>query len=247
VAKTVKKQKSNARFVGTLVLIAIAGIGVLGYSLSRPRAGVKPVDPNLIASTAQPYILGNPDAPVKIIEFADFECPACARWAQLIEPDVRERLVNTGLASYQIFDFPLDMHPNAWPAHNAVACAAEQGKFDAMHTAVFNTHEEWTGQYGKTNPAPGLRKAAQSSGVDLGLWDACFDSQKHYPRIKANQQEGLKLGVGGTPAFIIGGNMYPSPLTYDEVKKAVDDATAAAAAASKGAKAPPKAPGKSGS
>lgn len=238
-AKNVRK-KSNARFVGTLVIIAVAGIGVLGYSLSRPRPGIKPVDPNLIASTAQPYVLGNPDAPVKVIEFADFECPACAQWAQLTEPDVRERLINTGLISFHIFDFPLDMHPHAWPAHNAVACAADQGKFDVMHTEVFNTQEKWSRQFGATNPAPALRKAAEASGVDLAVWDACFDSQKHYPRIKANQQEGLKLGVGGTPAFVIGGSLYPQSVSYDQMKRAVDSLIAAMPAASKSGKAPAK-------
>jgi protein-disulfide isomerase len=242
VAKPVRKQ-SNVRFVGVLVVIAIVGVGVLGYSLSRPRAGIKPVDPNLIASTAQPYVLGNPDAPVKVIEFADFECPGCAQWAQVTEPDVMERLVKTGQVTFQIFDFPLDMHANAWPAHNAVACAAEQGKFDAMHMAVYNTQTEWSATYGNRSPAKGLRKAAESSGVDLNAWDACFDSQKHYPRIKANQQEGLKLGVSGTPAFVIGNALYPG-LNYDEIKRLVDSLTAVAAASSKSAKAG-KAPGKS--
>jgi protein-disulfide isomerase len=242
VAKNVKnaKKQSNARFVATLVVIGIAGIGVLGYALSRPSPATKPVDPNLIASTAQPYIIGNPDAPVKIIEFADFECPGCARWSQMTEPDVRERLVNTGMVSLQIFDFPLDMHAHAWPAHNAVACAADQGKFDAMHTAVFNTQEDWSRQFGPTNPVPGLRKAAEVSGVNLGAWDTCFEGQKHYPRIKANQEEGLKLGVGGTPAFVIGGTLYSEVLTYDQIKKVVDSLLAMNAAASKGGKAPTK-------
>jgi protein-disulfide isomerase len=236
VAKPVRKQ-SNARFVGVLILIAVVGIGILGYTMSRPRAGVKPVDPNMIASTAQPYIVGNPNAPVKVIEFVDFECPVCAQWAQVTEPDVRERLINTGQVQLHIFDFPLDMHPHSWPAHGAVACAADQGKFDQMKSAVFNTQDKWSRQYGSTNPVPALKEAAQSTGVDMAAWQACFDSQKHYPRIKANLQEGLKLGVGGTPAFVIGGNLHPSRLSFDEIKRAVDEA---AAAASKGAKAPQK-------
>jgi protein-disulfide isomerase len=234
VAKPVRKQ-SNTRFVGALVVIALVGVAVLGYAVSRPRAGIKPVDPSLIAGTAQPYTFGNPDAPVRLIEFADFECPGCAQWATMTEPDVMERLVNTGVVHFQIFDFPLDMHANAWPAHNAVACAADQGKFDAMHMAVYNTQSDWSAQYGNTNPASGLRKAAQASGVDLAAWDACFDSQKHYPRIKANQQEGLKIGVRGTPALVIGKTLYEG-MPYDAIKRIVDSLVAINAAESKSTK-----------
>jgi protein-disulfide isomerase len=239
VAKNVRK-KSNSRFVGAIVAIAVVGVAVLGYSMSRPRAGVKPVDPNLIASTAEPYVFGKADAPVTLIEFADFECPACARWSQVTEADVRDRLVNTGLVQFKIYDFPLDGHLNAWPAHNAVACGADQGKFDDMHNAVFASQMEWSDLNGVMNPAPGLRKAAQSVGLDMSAWDTCFDSQKHYPRIKANQAEGIKLGVSQTPSFVIGNKLYPGGMPYDEIKKLVDEALAAAAAASKGGKAPAK-------
>jgi protein-disulfide isomerase len=244
VAKKVRKN-NNARFVGTLVVIAIVGIAVLGYTLSRPRAGVKPVDASLIAATAQPYILGNPSAPVTVIEFVDFECPVCAQWSQVTEPDVKTRLINTGLIQFHIFDFPLDMHPNSWPAHGAVACAADQGKFEEMKSAVFSSQDKWARQYGNMNPAPALRDAAKSVGVDLSAWDACFDSQKHYARIKGNLEQGLKLGVGGTPAFVIGGQLHSSQLPYDMIKQLVDSVSAATAASSKSTKVPPKAPGKS--
>ena len=244
-AKQQVQKKSNARFVGTLVVIAVAGIGILGYSLSRPRAGIKPVDPNLPAGTAEGYLMGNPDAPVELVEFGDFECPACGQWNQVTEPDVRDRLVKTGLVKFRFFDFPLDMHKNAWPAHGAVACAADQGKFEAMHDMVFAKQEEWSMYYGHANPSAGLKKAAQAVGVEMAAWQACFDSQKHYPRIKANALEGVRVGVGSTPSFRIGGQLYSQWGTYDEIKKVVDSLIAAAPP--KAGKAPEKkAAGKAG-
>jgi protein-disulfide isomerase len=234
VAKPVRKQ-SNTRFVGALVAIAVIGVGILGYTLSRPSAGIKPVDPNLPPGTAEGYLLGNPDAPLQVIEFVDFECPICAVWSQVTGPDVKSRLIATGQISMRIFDFPLDMHPNSWPASNAVACAADQGKFEAMSDQVFGLQDQWSSATGHRDPRPGLEKAAKATGVDMTAWTTCFESQKHYPRIKANLNEGVRRSVGGTPTFVIGSKMVTQQLPFDAFKKMVDEAIA-----EKSAKAPAK-------
>lgn len=238
-SKKVRK-KSGSRFVGSLVLVGIVGIAILGYTASRPRAGITPVDPNLPAGTAEGYLIGNPDAPVQVIEFGDFECPACAQWANVTEPDVRERLIKTGLISFRFFDFPLDIHRNTWPASNAVACADDQGKFIEMHDGVFATQHQWDG-LATSNPKKVFERVASGLGLNMDEWESCFDSQKHYPRIKANFEEGVRRGVGQTPTFIIGSTMYPGNIPFDEFKRYVDEAVAAAAAAAT------KAPAKSGS
>ena len=219
-AKSVQK-KSGSRFVGMLVVIGIVGIATLGYTMSRPRAGVGPVDPNLPAGTAEGYLVGNPDAPVQVIEFGDFECPACAQWSNLTEPDVRERLIQTGQISFRFFDFPLDMHPNTWAASNAAACAADQGKFLEMHDRIFATQDQWDGR-ATSNPKRVLQRLAGEIGANVGDWETCFDSQKHYPRIKANLEEGVRRGVNSTPTFIIGGQLIPGAPPYDSFKKLVD-------------------------
>jgi protein-disulfide isomerase len=223
----VRKKNSNARFVGVLIVIAVVGIGVLGYSMSRPNAAIKPIDPNLPPGTAEGYLIGDPNAPVELAEFGDFECPACGQWSDLTEPDVRERLIKTGLVKFRFFDFPIESHRNTWPAHGAVACAAEQGKFMEMHDQVFALRGEWSMYAGITNPVPGLTKAAKASGVDMAAWQTCFDSQKHYPRIKANALEGIRLGVQFTPTFRIGGKLYSQWGSYDQIKAVVDSLIAA--------------------
>lgn len=240
-AKNVRKQ-SNTKFVGGLVVIGVIGVAILGYAMSRPRAGIRPVDPNLPAGTAEGYLLGNADAPVQVMEFGDFECPACGQWAALTKPDVRARLINTGIVSFRYFDFPLDMHPNTWPAHNAAACAADQGKFEEMHDRIFATQDRW--HTGATrNPKPVLEREAAAIGLDMTAWNECFDSQRHYPRIKANLEEGIRRGVGQTPTFIIGSTMVPGNIPYDEFKRYVDAALTAATAAGKaGPKAAAKSP-----
>ena len=129
------------------------------------------------------------------------------------------------------------MHPNTWAASNAVACAADQGKFLEMHDRIFATQDQWDGR-ATSNPKRVLQRLAGEIGANVGDWETCFDSQKHYPRIKANLEEGVRRGVNSTPTFIIGSTMYPGNIPYDEFKKYVDQA--AAAAAPKAAKAPAK-------
>ncbi len=229
-AKSASKKPSNSRFVGAIVLVAIVGIAILGYAVSRPRAGVKPVDPSLEAGTAEGYLMGRPDAPVQVVEFGDFECPACGSWATVTEPDVRERMINTGMVSFRFFDMPLDIHKNTWPASNAVACAADQGKFVEMHDQVFAAQDKWNGE-ATSNPKKPLMKLAATVGINMTQWEKCFDTQEHYPRIKANMLEGVRRGIGQTPTFVIGAKMYPGNIPFDEFKKYVDQAIADAAKA----------------
>jgi protein-disulfide isomerase len=217
-----KPAPSKKRFAGLLIAIAVVGAGALGYVATRSKGGVVEVDPNLPAGTAQGYTLGDTAAPVKIIEFADFECPACGQFATLTEPDLRARLINTGLASMTFYDFPLPMHKNTWSASNAAACAADQGKFWEMHDRLFYAQDLWNGE-ATSNPKKKMVQFAKDLGLDEGKFESCFDSQVHYPRIKANAQEAERRGVGQTPTFIIGNKMYPGSMPYDQFKKLVDE------------------------
>jgi len=212
---------SQQRFVYVLVAIAVVGAAILGYVATRPKAGPVAVDPNLPPAKAEGYLIGKEDAPVKIIEFADFECPACGQWAMLTEPDVRARLINTGLVSIRFYDFPLPMHKNTWAASNAAACANEQGKFWAMHDQLFYAQDLWNGE-ATSSPGKKMKAFAKELGLDEAKFETCFDSQVLYPRIKANQGEAERLGVDQTPTFIIGGQRYPGNVPYDQLKKIVD-------------------------
>jgi len=207
--------------VYVLVAIVVVGAATLGYVATRPKAGPVAVDPNLPPAQAEGYLMGKEDAPVKIIEFADFECPACGQWAMLTEPDVRARLINTGLASIRFYDFPLPMHKNTWAASNAAACANDQGKFWAMHDQLFYAQDLWNGE-ATSNPDKKMKSFAKELGLDEKKFEDCFDSQVHYPRIKASQGEAERLGVDQTPTFIIGGQRYPGNVPYDQLKKIVD-------------------------
>ena len=215
-------------FYYALGLVALIGASILGYTLMRkPDAagvGKEIVYDPATSGPAKGYTLGKADAPVQIIEFADFECPGCAHFATVTEPDVRKRLVESGLASFTFYDFPLTQHKNSKPAHNAAACADDQNKFWEMHDRIFAEQNQWNTQ-STDNPKPFFEKYASDIGLDMKAWEACYDSRKHEGRILANINDGEKRQVGSTPTFIVGNKAYPGALPYDVLKAIVDSAT----------------------
>ena len=243
-----KNNRRNVRNASTrptgfyyiLGAIAVVGASILAWTVLRKPAvpvATEAVEGAAPDGAARGYTLGNPDAPVKIIEFADFECPGCAQFATVTEPDVRTRIVEAGLASFTFYDFPLSQHKNSPAAHNAAACADDQGRFWQMHDRIFMGQDQWNTQ-AASNPKPFFEQYAKDVGLNVSVWETCYDQRKHQGRIMANLAEGERRRVGSTPTFIIGDKMYPGAVPYDFLKAIVDSAVAAAPAATPAAAAP---------
>jgi protein-disulfide isomerase len=214
-------------FYPILAVIAVVGASILAYAMTRkPATAAAPAPLSASAANAGPargYTLGKPDAPVKILEWADFECPACGRFATITEPDVRKQLIETGLASITYYDFPLPQHLNSQSASNAAACADEQGKFWPMHDQLFGAQDQWNTQ-ATDNPKPMFMQYAQTIGLDMKQFESCYDARKHQSRIVANFAEGDRRKVNSTPTFFVGDKQVSSALSYDELKAMVDAA-----------------------
>jgi protein-disulfide isomerase len=231
----------SSRRVFNLVILAalVLGVGGIVWATRRGGAGdVVTVDPKLaVGQKAEGYVLGSAQAPVEIVEFADFECPACAQFATVTEPDVRERLVKTGQARYRLFDFQVTGgHRNSPAASLAAACADDQGKFWEMHDRLFVGQAEWRtpipGYDGGTNePKSVFAGYARQLGLDVNAWNQCYDSRKHVARVAANLEEAQRRGVNSTPTFIVGSKQLSGGrATYDAIKALVDSASAGAPA-----------------
>jgi len=216
-------QKSPVLFVALIVVLVAIGAGGIYYKM---QSAPKPIVLSETASApkSEGYLLGNPDAPVTIIEFADFECEQCANFAAVTEPDVRKRLIETGLANMRFYDFPLvDKHPNSMFASLAASCAADQGKFWPMHDVLLARQSEWEGHtQNKPNPVPELESYAKEVGLDMNKYKACFESRENVPRITAHYKAGLELQVPATPSFVIGGTLYRGSQPYDAIRRAVE-------------------------
>ncbi len=228
VKKSGKRRQGN--FYAILGLVAAAlGVFII-YQVAKPKPPDSTVvDPSIPLPKAEGYLLGKEDAPVHVLAFADFECPACGQFYVLTEPDVRQRLVENGEISYRFIDFPLPGHRNTWPASHAAACANEQGKFWQMHDMLFQGQDQWNGE-ATSRPKGVFEGYAKTIGLDVSKWEQCFDEQRYLRNIQANRAEAERRMVGSTPSFLIGNRLVAGSISFDKFKAYVDSAKASAPA-----------------
>lgn len=176
-----------------------------GYTvvLEAPPKQRKPVD-------AQGPSRGGKDAKVVIVEFADFECPYCARAHETVQAVMR----NYGDKVRLVFrHYPLSFHPKAPKAAEATACADEQGKFWAMHDSLFETQEL---------DESSLKAQARQVGLDEARFDDCLRSGRTGAVVKRDLAAGQQAGVSGTPAFFINGIQLSGARPEDEFQQIID-------------------------
>lgn len=228
-AKATKKKSNNAFLPIVLVVLAVGGAAIYYKVQNKP----KPIElaPGTPLPTAEGYLRGDPNAPITIIEFADFECPGCGQFATLQGPDIKTRIVDAGLANFRFYDFPLtSIHQNTLAAHLAASCADDQGKFWEMHDKLFNGQMDWNSQ-ATTNPRKVFATYAGELGLDMTVYNSCFDTQKNLPKVQANAAAGTERGVSSTPTLVVNNKLYAGGLTYDQLKKLVDSLRTAMPAA----------------
>jgi len=159
------------------------------------RAGnVRPV------STDRDHIYGNPDAPISLIEYSDFECPYCKRF----HPTAKELVDQSdGGVNLVYRHFPLDFHnPGAQTQAEASECAAELGGNDAFWAFTDAIYER-TRSGGKGFPRNRIVPLAVEIGLDEAAFEDCLESGRHADRVKSDMAEGVQAGVSGTPGNIL--------------------------------------------
>jgi protein-disulfide isomerase len=217
---TAGKGGGKRSFYMSLVVILVGGIAVLSYMATRP-ALVAQVDTTIKPIPNQGHAIGSDSAPVEVVEFGDFECPACGSFANLTEPDVRARLVLTGRVRFRFMDLPLNIHHNTWSAHMAAWCAGEQGRFWEMHDALYQSQDRWNTEATR-RPEKYMSELARQVGVGMEQYDQCMSTEKYRPQVRSNMEEATRFGVSSTPTFIFGSRRYPGVMPYDEFRARVD-------------------------
>jgi len=149
-------------------------------------------------------VKGNPNAPVTVVEFSDFQCPFCSRFFTQTLPALEENYINTGKIKLVYKDLPLDnLHPNARPAHIAAECADEQGKFWEYHDVLFENQGQWN-RLSSADLSSQLNQYATSMGLNSASFDSCLSSQSMADEVNADYLQALQYGATGTPTFFIG-------------------------------------------
>jgi protein-disulfide isomerase len=171
-------------------------------------------------------LLGNPSARVSIIEFGDFQCPFCDRFAKETEPQINQTYIQTGKVNMLFVHFTI-YGPDSITAAMAAQCINDQGKFWNLYNILYkNQGAVNSGWANKDN----LKKfASEIPGLDIQKFNSCFDSGKYVSLVQNDLTFATSLGLQGTPAFIIeksdGSNpellpgAYPFPAFQDLINK----------------------------
>ena len=169
------------------------------------------------------FTIGDPDAPVTIVEFTDFQCPFCVRHFQQTYPRIVEEYVDAGIVRYVFKDFPLNsIHPQAAEAAQAARCASDQDAFLEMHDLLFQRQMQWGGQ----DPTEIFVGFAEDLNLDTDAFNECLTSGKYEDAVNADLDQGIQLGVTGTPAFFLNGFGISGAQPYDLFEQAIESLVA---------------------
>lgn len=148
------------------------------------------------------YDRGKPEAPVVIVEFADFACSACGLFARETLPAVHSEWIATGRARIKYIPFILGIFPRAMDAAEAAECAAEQDSFWPMHDMLYDMQREWSGA---ANPRSSFVEYARRMALDVASFEACLDADRHDAALLRNTRVAQQLRIRGTPTFFVNG------------------------------------------
>lgn len=191
--------------IGTTALVITAVVLVWATTSRQPAASAGAAGaagaPSLVDSvnmtlTATGHVKGSPRAKVAIVEFSDFQCPYCGRFAKETLPQIKRDFIDAGVAQFIYRDNPLEsIHPFALKASAAAECADQQGKYWEMHDAIFAQQRELADT--------SFLDHAKTLRLDSATFSRCLEGGA-LPRIKQDQAEAGRLGVQSTPIFLIG-------------------------------------------
>jgi len=197
-----------------VVLISIAGLVKLaGSSDSSSSSGI-----NVPPVSKSDITEGNPKSKVTLIEYADFQCPACAAY----HPIVNQLLADfNGKIFYVYRMFPLStLHKNAIISAQAGYAAYKQGKFFEMDDYLFNKQTEWADL---SDPTTAFTDYAKLLKLDTNKFTTVMNSDEAKNYVADSENQASNTGINATPTFFVNGKQIVNPASYDEFKKIIQD------------------------
>jgi protein-disulfide isomerase len=223
--KNAKQQKGNDPFIIAIICIfAVVIVGLIVISklpkktVAQPTSSITVVAGSTYTNTSG-LSMGNPDAKVKVVEFADFQCPYCQYYEQKIEPTIISQYVDTGKIYYTISPMAF-VGQESIDGALAAYCANDQNKFWEYRSIMFaNLSGENVGSYTQGN----LVAFAKSLGLDVTTFNSCLTSAKHQSDIDAAAAYASNNGINSTPSFLVNGKKVDG---MDQLQAAIDAALA---------------------
>ncbi len=196
-----------------LGIVLVVGIGALVALVLRDRT--QPPVISTIALTAPTgqttdgkYYKGKPDAPVTVLEYGDFQCPACGAFATRLESDFTAGYIETGKVHFVYHDYPLPQHGNAVVAAEAARCAGDQGAFWPMHDTLFINQNQWATA---SQPLSQFGLYAELLKLDRAAFEQCVSSGKRHDTVLTFLQQAEQANLSQTPTFFVDGKQVLDP------------------------------------
>lgn len=228
------------RILAGLAAVFVLVLGLTAWQLGGPRNEPAPAAPTddatadadatgeigLLADAGdQPmplfeddHVLGNPDAPIVMIEYASLTCPHCAKFHNEILPEIKKNYIDEGLVRLVFRDFPLDRV--ALHAAQIADCAPEDSYFRVLGV-MFSSQEQWAAS---ADPAAALEQIGRTGGVAPEALAACVADDAMVEKILGRAQDGQTLyGINSTPSFVINGQVVKGSQAYEEFDEILRD------------------------
>ena len=211
------KLKKYSIWLGAAVLVILAIMGLYWLAVApAPSSQDKAV--NVAPITKRDITEGNTQAKIILIEYADFQCPACAAY----HPIINQLLATYKDKIYYAYRmFPLtNIHPNSHISAQAAYAAFKQGAFFQYDDYLFNNQNEWADL---GDPTTAFSDYAKILKLDVNKFKIDMNSDEAKKYVNDSEQEALTEGMNATPTFILNGNKITNPSSYDDFKKLIDD------------------------
>ncbi len=205
------KSYSKLFVIGGVLLV---GAGLMMYFGNRGIPGTSTTNTGTLEVTAADWTRGGTEtAPATLVEYGDFQCPACGAYYPL----VKQLEADFGPSVRMVFrHMPLwDLHPNALPAGLAAEAAGKQGKFWEMADMLYEKQKDWS-----TLPSAKatFETYAETLGLDKAKFTADMEDKALLEKIQNSRKEGVQRGVQGTPTFYLNGKKLENPQSYEAFK-----------------------------
>jgi predicted DsbA family dithiol-disulfide isomerase len=209
---------------GVLVLLC-AAVFVVTLIFAGPRFIEKYLPDSILPASeltreiTSNNTMGDPNAPVHIVEYVDFQCPFCLRFWQETEPQLIDEYVNTGQVYFEVRSYAFLGPESQWAAEVAY-CAGDQGGFWEFHDTLF---ANWTGENVGDFTHEKLNQYADSIGLEMNEFEACLTEEKHRETVEQDRLEAEADGVHATPTFIINGIKVEGAQPFDALKHIIEE------------------------
>lgn len=220
-----REQTSRKKMINRIMMWVIVALVLGGIVYALTQAGGNTGSSALLtdAVSADDHIKGIADSQVVLVEYSDFQCPACATYHPIVGQVIDEYQDRIAVVYRH---FPLrSIHPNSQISAEASEAAALQGKFWEMYDQLFEKQDEWSGE---SDPTERFVTYAEEIGLNTDQFRTDLTSSVVTDAVDANYRSGVAASVNGTPTFFLNGTQLDNPGSFDEFRTVIDAALASA-------------------